>query len=785
MPTLSKVEYMDMGGPTDAQRLSLNIPPVTARPLRQSTSKANTTYVKNNHTVTYSTMKDIPRIVTDVPVAWKGGFSGGSAIGSHDYDSLATSSPHQNGLGYSEPGETDAVVSVRDLGFSAAPWSTHHSLSCRPSQSDVFDHVSSKGQTVKQIQSAAEIEEEIRHKIESNLCWSQKDKEEYLPLGSFDMIFDIETIVSLIRAMYQTASEDEIIHKAGQIWCDGTGSRRRIFATLVFMKQTSHIEDFILEKIFDHHLPLCHDTKSMKGFRTLVGDDRVNTTLFQDWERVHVDLFYIYQRMIFVPFLSMGNGRLCSYVFDGNVRLPWDKFEQKTMGGHGTIHRLEIHQSHHDYKGDDTTGRPPCFAVKEINGADHESYRKELRALEQSCAKVQKEKHLIKLLLTFQHGNKPYLVFEWADGNLEEFWKTRQVEKSPSATKWMAQQCRGIANAIKRIHGLATWQKEERPPNPNSEEASVKDWGRHGDIKPTNILWFLTHGKDRDHLVVADLGLTRYHSSLTKSRVMRVDGYTGTYRAPEIDLGNPISSKYDIWSLGCVFLEFCIWYLLGYEDVENFQRDRKLDRCSDDVDDIEEPDHSYFVTSYMPHGGKRADLHPAVKKWVTRLRSSASCTNFISQMLDLIMNRMLVIDPKQRYSIDIISSELSRIEPWEQKIFGGLAHFPGTTNKTYQPPEPKSFKDHLQMARSPAGMVRFAEGNCTIPDSVKSSIIRKDQALEIPFSDADSEDGSLNGESTAATSVYDEELDAGGLRQGATLSQFRFNHRYNVPFLEQ
>ncbi|KAF9873489.1 putative protein kinase domain-containing protein [Colletotrichum karsti] len=501
-------------------------------------------------------------------------------------------------------------------------------------------------------------------------------------------------MMSLVRTIYKTtcATEEELIQKASQIWGDDMGSRRRIIATLVFMKQASRIEDFIEEKIFDHHLPLCHESKSRKEFRTLVGGDRTNTTLFRSWERVHVDLFYVYQKMIFVPFLSMEDGILCSYVFDGNVRLPWDKFEQKTAGGHGTIHRLEIHQSHHDYNSHNTQERPTCFAVKEINGANHESYRNELRALERSCAKVQKEKHLIKLLLTFQHGNTPYLVFEWADGNLEEFWKKKQVKTSPSATNWMAQQCRGIANAIKRIHGLTTWQKEERSLNPNSDEVFVKDWGRHGDIKPTNILWFSTHGEDRDHLVVADLGLTRYHSSLTKSRVMRVDGYTGTYRAPEIDLGNPISAKYDIWSLGCVFLEFCIWFLLGYDDVENFQRDRNLNRLSDDEDDIEEPDHSYFVTSQMPHGGKRAKLHPAVQKWVKKLRNLVPSTSFAHHMLDLIMNGMLVIDPKGRHSIDIISLELSRIESRLPQTSEGLTPFPVTKDKTYPSPEPKSSK---------------------------------------------------------------------------------------------
>ncbi|KAK1637533.1 kinase-like domain-containing protein [Colletotrichum phormii] len=701
MLTLSRVDDIPNCSPTDAQRLPQRIPLATTNQGSQPTTKSNSGHVKNEHVDIGSTVNNsqgasntpekaaspllsnkghdvssscyrTPRITTDALFAWHADFPGGAAIGSRDYNTIEASILHRKSLGLSESGKTDAVVSVHDLGFSAVPWSTHHSRSRSPSQSDVFDHISCEGDSAQHIHSAAEIEDDIRHRIESNLSWSGMDKKEYLPVDSFEKIFNIKTMMSLIRALYQDAFEEEIIHKAGQIWGDETGSRRRIAATLVFMQQTSHIEDFIQENIFDHHLPLCSEMKSKKDFRTL-GDDRVNTTLFQNWERVHIDLFYVYQKIIFVPFLSMGNETLCSYVFDGDVRLPWDKFEQNAVGGHGIIYRLEIHQSHHDYKGNNTPGRPPCFAVKEINGADHESYRKELRALEQACA-------------------KPYLVFEWADGNLEQFWKKRQVEKLPLATKWMARQCRGIVNAIKRIHGLATWQKDERSSNVNSEEAVVKDWGRHGDIKPTNILWFSTYGEYRDHLVVADLGLTRYHSRLTKSRVMRVDGYTGTYRAPEIDLGNPISSKYDIWSLGCVFLEFCIWYLLGYDDVENFQRDRNLNRWPDDVDDIGEPDHGYFVASHIPQGGKQAELHPAVHNWVERLRGLAPCTGFVREMLDLIMKRMLVVDPKQRYSIDMISTELANIEPSLRETSESFAPLSGTAKKTYLSPEPKSSK---------------------------------------------------------------------------------------------
>lgn len=193
---------------------------------------------------------------------------------------------------------------------------------------------------------------------------------------------------------------------------------------------------------------------------------------------------------------------------------------------------------------------------------------------------------MIKLLLTFQHGNTFYLLFEWADGNLQEFWDLNPyIEHTKASELWAAQQCLGLAKAISRIHGLSSWHEEERRKKRKSKKsnsiASQKEdeaeWGRHGDIKPANILWFEGYGSCRKHLVISDLGLARYHTEFSKSLVPRalLDGITWGYRAPEIDFGSPISPKYDIFSLGCVFLEFCIWYLQGSEQVAIFglQRD--------------------------------------------------------------------------------------------------------------------------------------------------------------------------------------------------------------------
>lgn len=328
--------------------------------------------------------------------------------------------------------------------------------------------------------------------------------------------------------------------------------------------------------------------------------------------------------------------------------------------------------------------KPLYFALKEIDGLDRDTYQRELSALERTCAQIQKETHLIKLLLTFQHGENYYLLFEWADGNLEEFWKKNIVTPTLDTAKWAAEQCLGLANAIKRIHGLTTWQKQEIDSRLSVGGVEEKHWGRHGDLKPNNILWFAKYGEHRDHLVVSDLGLTRYHSFLTRSHVPRssIEGCTWTYRPPEMDLGGNISQKYDIWSLGCVFLEFCTWYLEGIEGVEQFIFGRIAEDKSEVLNAKED---KYFDIAEDRTGHRVAAVKPVVEmvsildgmfgylsewltaRWLTRpqqierLRELSNSREFAPQMLDLIKQKMILVEANERSRIDLICTEIRGI----------------------------------------------------------------------------------------------------------------------------
>jgi hypothetical protein len=98
-----------------------------------------------------------------------------------------------------------------------------------------------------------------------------------------------------------------------------------------------------------------------------------------------------------------------------------------------------------------------------------------------------------------------------------------------------------------------------------------KQYGRHGDINPGNILWYDdTDGKPCEltgTLKIADFGQAELNTLKSKTKERHVAN-TLTYRPPECDQGQDqipptIRQTYDMWCLGCVYLEFLTWFLGG------------------------------------------------------------------------------------------------------------------------------------------------------------------------------------------------------------------------------
>jgi hypothetical protein len=539
----------------------------------------------------------------------------------------------------SEAEESDrasSVVSVHDLGLGAASPASLWQLSDLYLDDSIMD-----AEEVRRYLSLApclgtSVRRSIRDKIISSQQYSKasskQDSDPYLPIDEFEMIFSLEPIKALVKEEFSPRTDAEF-----RIIMDQISSRRRILGTLLCADNLKSFQHFVEEDISDCDLPLKPEhTKEQPATRTRTSDE-VNRTLLESWEPNQLVLFYYHQPAFFVPFFDISGDRLLYHTFDHQIRLPWLMYEHKTSGGNGIVHKVEIHPSHHNLKsvhvrkcsttkvavpdpnGLQSSGNHLYFALKEIDTHDEEIYRQEFAALQKGFIHSQKEPHLIKLLLTFTHGSKYYFLFEWADGNLEEYWEKHPEpsERTLAKSQWAAKQCLGLASALKQIQGRATWQNQRRssslgslsPPSdvPSDDE---REWGRHGDIKPNNILWFSSYGGEDDHLVLSDLGLTRYHSNVTRSLVRHthIEGCTWPYRPPEMDMpGQHICQKYDIWSLGCVYLEFCIWWLKGLTAVRIFEGERaeKVEAKGVVVED------NYFVISH-PGGKSKAEVKPIV-----------------------------------------------------------------------------------------------------------------------------------------------------------------------------
>lgn len=205
-----------------------------------------------------------------------------------------------------------------------------------------------------------------------------------------------------------------------------------------------------------------------------------------------------------------------------------------------------------------------------------------------------------------------------------EFWLSQQAkpELDNDWACWLAQQVCGLAGGLSSIHHATVSIRELQQmglpmPNADGAEDEEKDFGRHGDIKPVNILWFRDERNRWHHgvLKITDFGLTAFHREHT-TKVLKdlVPGMTLTYMAPEYDMNKSISRPYDVWSLGCVYLEFATWAILGGQAVSEFAARRRKER---DAKDNEKFDTFYGLQ-------RRLRAHAKLKNCVIRVGHTIS-----------------------------------------------------------------------------------------------------------------------------------------------------------------
>ena len=155
---------------------------------------------------------------------------------------------------------------------------------------------------------------------------------------------------------------------------------------------------------------------------------------------------------------------------------------------------------------------------------------------------------------------------------------------------WFLEQLLGLANALHNLHNFADKRSPASASTLVAPSPEVRKSGWHHDIKPENILYYQDIGAKHGTFRIADFGSGKVHTYRSGSVNTRSPNGTLTYEPPEAKLEGATSRPYDVWSLGCVFLELLIWAIFNNEAVEGFTAERVARRFPESRTDAFEDD---------------------------------------------------------------------------------------------------------------------------------------------------------------------------------------------------
>lgn len=463
------------------------------------------------------------------------------------------------------------------------------------------------------------LETQIRASLQSS---SGKSRDVFLPIDKLDKIITWQSVYTeLVRVLQHERSQNDLQKLTHEVWDEvkvpesPLTTRRKVFATLVCINKASCITYFIDEDLYDCHLPFHFASSRHPGahvYRNSRQGAEIRLHCFSrmGWTVVEQENFQRYQWDFQAPYFEIiSDGKRTQplhYALDDRTVLPFIEDSEEdglggpsmTSGGYSDVWRVRIHPAHHSHPSvslSDSSyenfcltyeqARNPLFAVKRLkpNNRNKDMFKREVATLKKLSG--QDHAHLIKLQLTYLYRDRYHLLFRWADGNLRDYWQAHpgpsDVPRTQDYAIWVASQWLGLARGLLAIHHCPPDESaklEDEIPNDGLGYQRVK--GRHGDIKPENILWFNSYDDrerqipTRGRLVISDFGLTEFHRDETGLVSPINVARSPTYRPPEYDVSENISQSYDIWTLGCVLLEFIVWYLQGFEAFDQFSKDR-------------------------------------------------------------------------------------------------------------------------------------------------------------------------------------------------------------------
>ncbi|KAG4436079.1 hypothetical protein IFR05_008435 [Cadophora sp. M221] len=479
------------------------------------------------------------------------------------------------------------------------------------------------------------IREALADRITLKYANSRFDDSEnpFLPDGCLDSLVTRKSIVEELRDKELTPEEEErVLHKDDQTVVDYVLSEgRKVFAITIISGLRGYdlneaMWGFYENDINDASLPIKNTViaDGVEGFPGSV------------WGSARRHVFFQEQWRFLAPVFSKENP---APDLKPHHILPFiRKGKSISEGASGDVYEVGIHPAHLPEAKADADGNVPRLAIKEfvIPTGNKEFQEDALKVWGDeiyTLDKVERHENLIEKIAAIKRGQQHCLMFLWAEGgNLREFWQDFPRRMSASLVKDIISQLRGMAEVLEILH------------NPKGTFHS-----RHGDIKPENILRFPGPDESRIGLFkISDLGSAKHHAVVTRLRGQTAGGRWATkvYEPPE-SMTNKLGATprlYDIWSMGCVTLEWIIWLLYGNEELAEFNT-RVKDSSGDPepffiCQEVEEVKEGSSTIRYVAH------IHPAVQGCFQDLSNDMECNNdtALCSLLDIVMNKLLVVE---------------------------------------------------------------------------------------------------------------------------------------------
>ncbi|KAF4961794.1 hypothetical protein FSARC_10090 [Fusarium sarcochroum] len=468
----------------------------------------------------------------------------------------------------------------------------------------------------------------------------------FIPRGHINEVITEKAVTQNLQECLISLSPSERIKTVqpyvNQIFQGGRERKSyiKVFAILALIEKTECIGDFLRQGIDDSDLPFQRYNPEPRGhtsqfwLRSRRGGGRIRAfdrlsmakrVEFDEWQWAVDAPVFDYNR----------NGEPKIFSFREQVILPFIRYKFQTReyeleespDDFGKVAKRHIHPDHHNLKG----GGKLAFGIKKQGTRRYNDFKAEFDML----ARFSKgdHPHLVSLLGAYIHLNNHYFIFDWADSNLARYWEKHSDPNFDIATvSWVAGQCAVLASGLQQIHRSARTERSQS----SRTESKVYEYGN---ITPASVLWFSNPNSLNDR---GTFKLCTFSQFLTEPEEdNHHDHVSFNYYAPESQWKDQnITWSYDMWSMGCLYLDFLAWLLGGWKIVRKTANER-----SDSLSDDDGP-HSDLEQPYFDLGDSEANatLKPAVTKFIKEAHANPKCSEFIHEFLDIIQDHLLIIE---------------------------------------------------------------------------------------------------------------------------------------------